>query len=88
MKINIDRLDLDELEELGVEFWPVWEHEEDKFEWFYDKTEHCYIVAGEATVVSEFKSVIIKAENFVTFPAGLDCVWDIDIAIKKHYKLE
>jgi uncharacterized cupin superfamily protein len=88
MKIEVDRLDLDELKELGVESWPVWEHEEEKFEWFYDKTERCYIVAGEATIVSEFETLTIKPGDFVTFPAGLECIWDIDSAIRKHYILE
>jgi hypothetical protein len=88
MKIEVDRLDLDELRELGVETWPVWEHDTEKFEWFYDKTERCYIVSGEATIVSEFETLTIKPGDFVTFPAGLECIWDIDIAIRKHYMLE
>ncbi len=88
MKIEVEQLENEELEELGVENWPVWEHDEDKFEWFYDKTEQCYIVEGEATIVSEFESITIKAGDFVTFPAGLECIWDIDSAIKKHYTLE
>jgi hypothetical protein len=88
MKIEVDRLDLDELKELGVETWPVWEHDTEKFEWFYDKTERCYIVSGEATIVSEFETLTIKPGDFVTFPAGLECIWDIDIAIRKHYMLE
>jgi hypothetical protein len=88
MKIEVDRLDLDELKELGVETWPVWEHDTEKFEWFYDKTERCYIVSGEATIVSEFETLTIKPGDFVTFPAGLECIWDIDVAIRKHYILE
>jgi len=27
----------------------------------------------------------IKAGDFVTFPAGMDCVWDVKEAIHKHY---
>lgn len=88
MKIEVDRLDLEELKELGVEQWPVWEHEEEKIEWFYEKTERCYIVSGEATIVSEFETLTIKPGDFITFPAGLECIWDIDSAIRKHYMLE
>lgn len=88
MKIEIDRPDQEDLDELNVLSWPVWEHDEDKFEWYYDKTERCYIVAGEATIVSEFESITIKPGDFVTFPAGLECVWDIDSAIKKHYTFD
>ena len=88
MRIEIDQLEQEELDELDVFSWPVWEHDEEKFEWYYDKTEQCYIVAGEATIVSEFESVTIKTGDFVTFPAGLECVWDIQSAVRKHYILE
>ena len=88
MKIEVEQLSQEELEEIGVFFWPIWEHDEDKFDWFYNQTERCYILEGEATVVSEFDSVVIKQGDFVTFPAGLECVWDIELAIKKHYSFE
>jgi len=88
MKIEVDQLDLDELRELGVKSWPVMEYEEEKFEVFYDKPEQCYIVAGEATIVSEFESITVKPGDFLTFPAGIECVWDVDSAIKKYYMVE
>ncbi len=88
MKIEVDRPDNDELKEMGVETWPVWEHGEEKFEWFYDKTERCYIISGEATIVSEFETLTIKPGDFITFPAGLECIWDVDYAIRKHYMIE
>ncbi|NQU55145.1 MAG: cupin domain-containing protein [Bacteroidetes bacterium] len=87
MKIEVEQLELEELEALNVYSWAIWEHDEDKFEWYYDQTEKCLIVAGEATIVSEFESITIKTGDFVTFPAGLECVWDIDSAIKKYYLL-
>jgi hypothetical protein len=88
MKIVVDRPDNDELKEMGVETWPVWEHGEEKIECFYDKTERCYIVSGEATIVSEFETLTIKPGDFITFPAGLECIWDIDYAIRKRYIIE
>ncbi len=88
MRIIIDQLDREELLEMDVFSWPTWEHDEEKFEWYYDKTEHCLIIAGEATITTEFESVTIKPGDFVTFPAGLECVWDIQYAIKKHYTFE
>ena len=88
MRIEVERPEPDELEEEGVYSWPVWEHEEDKFDWFYDKTENCFIIEGEATIVSEFDNVTIKPGDLVTFPAGLECVWDIHSAIRKHYSFE
>lgn len=88
MKINVEQPEEEELESEGVFSWPVWEHDEDKLEWYYDNTEKCYIVKGEATIISEFESITIKAGDFVIFPAGLECVWDIQSAIRKHYMFE
>lgn len=88
MRINVEQPDSEELVEMGVEQWPILEHDEEKFEWFYDKTEYCYIISGEATIVSEFDNLTIKAGDFVTFPAGLECVWDVQSAIRKRYTFE
>lgn len=88
MKIEIEQYSQEELEQEGVFDWPIWERDEDKFDWFYDETELCYILEGEVTVTTEFESVTIKAGDFVTFPKGLECVWDIHVAIKKHYSFE
>lgn len=88
MKIEVTQYTQEELEEEGVFGWPVWEHDEEKFDWYYDQTELCYIIEGEVTVTTEFESITIKAGDFVTFPKGLDCVWDIHYAIKKHYSFE
>lgn len=88
MRIEIEQPEQEELEEAGVFSWPVWEHEEDKLEWYYDKTEQCYIVEGSATIISEFDSLTIKPGDFLTLPAGLECVWDIQNKIKKHYSVE
>ncbi|HPF52104.1 MAG TPA: cupin domain-containing protein [Draconibacterium sp.] len=88
MKVEIEQYSQEELEQEGVFDWPVWEHDEDKFEWFYDQTELCYILEGEAVVTTEFEAYTIKAGDFVMFPKGLECVWDIQSAIKKHYTFE
>lgn len=88
MRIDIEQPDREELEEAGVFSWDVWEHDEDKFDWYYPQTEKCFILEGEATIVSEFESITIKPGDFVTFPAGLECVWDIHSAIRKHYTFE
>jgi uncharacterized cupin superfamily protein len=88
MKIDVDQLDLEELKELGVEKWPIAVHDEEKFECFYNKTEQCYIIAGEATIVTEFESITVKAGDFITFPAGLECIWDVDSRIRKHFMVE
>ena len=88
MRIEVEQPEQEELEEMGVFKWPIWEHDEEKFEWYYDRTELCFIIKGEATIVSEFDNITIKAGDFVTFPAGLEVVWDIESAIRKHYTFE
>ncbi len=88
MRIEVDQPDQEELEEMDVFSWPVWEHDEDKFDWYYDKTEKCLILEGEATIISEFDNLTIKPGDFVIFPAGLECVWDVHTYIRKHYTLE
>jgi uncharacterized cupin superfamily protein len=88
MKIDVSQYTQEELEEEGVFDWPIWEHDEEKFDWYYDQTELCYILKGEVIVTTEFESVTIKAGDFVTFPKDLECVWDIQSAIKKHYSFE
>ncbi len=75
-----------ELERKGVFDWPVWEKEVSRFDWSYAVAESCYILAGEVTVTpAGGEPVRIVAGDFVTFPAGMDCVWDVTAAIRKHY---
>lgn len=88
MKIDIDRLDTEEIDDLGIEEWPVMEYDEEKLEWYSDKTEYCFIISGEATIISEFESITVRPGDFVTLPAGLECIWDVDTKIRKHYTYE
>ncbi len=88
MKIEVTQYEEEELEQEGVFDWPIWERDEEKFEWYYDKTELCYIIEGEVDITTEFETITIKAGDFVTFPKGLECVWDIQSAVKKHYSFE
>ncbi len=88
MKIEVTQYEEEELEQEGVFDWPIWERDEEKFEWYYDKTELCYLIEGEVDITTEFETITIKAGDFVTFPKGLECVWDIQSAVKKHYSFE
>ena len=84
-KVIIRRLTEQKLKDKGVFNWPVWEKEISKFDWFYDSDEECYIIKGEVTVETNEGKFILKPGDFVTFKKGLECVWDIKSAIKKHY---
>ena len=86
MTIEIRRPSAEELEIAGVRAWPVWEKEPSKFSWHYDEKESCYIIEGRAKITGGDRIVEFKAGDFVVFPQGLSCEWEIIEKIKKHYK--
>ncbi len=88
MSIVVERqLSPEQLEGLGVFDWPVWEKEVSRFDWTYDTEETCYVTAGRVTVTPTGQDPVeIVAGDFVIFPAGMSCVWDISEPISKHYK--
>jgi len=88
MKPEIKTLSNDQIKEQGISSWPIWEKEISKFDWEYDSTEHCLILEGEVTVECESGAYSIKKGDFVTFPKGMKCNWDIKSPIKKYYAFE
>ncbi len=66
--------------------WPVWEKEVSVFPWHYDEKETCLILEGEVEVDRGGGKVSFRAGDYVIFPEGLDCVWKITKAVRKHYK--
>lgn len=88
MQIKIEKLSDEELKKLNVYSWPIWTKEISKFDWYYDDDESCYIIEGKVFVETpDGHKVEIKAGDFVTFPKGLSCKWEIVEPIRKHYKL-
>ncbi len=76
----------EQLAEMGVFNWPVWEKEVSSFPWHYDERETCYILEGEVTVIPQGgKPVKFGAGDLVIFPEKMDCTWEINKAVKKHY---
>ena len=74
------------LDVIGVYDWPIWEKEVSTFPWTYDKQEKCYIVEGDVIVTPDGGEPIhIQEGDFVTFPAGLSCTWEIREYVEKHY---
>jgi len=66
--------------------WDLWSKEISEFPWYYDETETCYILEGEAMATDiDGNSVIFKAGDMVRFEQGLSCRWNIKQAIKKRY---
>ena len=65
--------------------WPIWECGINKFDWEYTQEEHCYIIKGEVTVEVVENTVTISPGDYVIFPKGLQCSWDVHKPIKKYY---
>jgi len=65
---------------------PVWGCDVSEFEWYYDSEETCLIIEGDVTVQYEGKSVSFTEGDFVVFPKGLSCVWQVKKAVKKYYE--
>jgi uncharacterized cupin superfamily protein len=70
---------------MDVFSWPIWEKEVSRFDWCYDDEERCYFLAGKVTVETKNGKVSFGKGDFVTFPKGLKCVWDIKEPVRKHY---
>ncbi len=85
-EVKVEKLSEEKLKKMSVSSWPIWEKEISRFDWHYDGTEMCYILEGEVTVeTKDGKSIKFGKGDFVTFPTGLDCVWDIKAPVRKHY---
>jgi len=88
-EIKIEKKSKDDLKEMGVLSWPVWEKEVSTFDWHYDSTERCYILEGKVRVEpKDGKPAEFGPGDFVTFPKGMDCVWKVSKPVRKHYKFE
>jgi uncharacterized cupin superfamily protein len=86
MKIEIEKPTTEHLEKKGVSSWPIWEKEISRFDWHYDSTEECYLLEGDVVVETEDgEQVKFGKGDFVTFPKGLSCTWDVKVPVKKHY---
>ncbi len=86
MEIKIKKPTEEELKELNVEGWGIWEKEQSEFPWEYDETETCYILEGKAKVKTPAQEVEFGKGDLVVFPKGLKCTWIIKEKVKKYYK--
>ncbi len=89
MKIEIRKPKMEDIEKEGIMSWPIWEKEISRFDWHYDETEECYLLEGKVVVgTDDGEKVEFGKGDFVTFPKGLSCKWDIKEAVKKHYNFK
>lgn len=89
MKIQVQKPSKEDLEGRGVTSWPTWEKEVSRFDWYYDSIEECYLLEGKVVVeTKDGEKVEFGKGDFVTFPKGLSCVWDIKEPVRKHYNFK
>ncbi len=90
MRVIIERPSPEEMKAKGVCRWPIWEKEVSAFPWFYDTAEQCYFLEGEVVVTDRESGerYEIRAGDFVTFPAGLSCSWEVRKPVRKHYRFD
>jgi len=48
--------------------------------------ETCLILEGKAVVKTPEETIEFGAGDYVVFPEGLKCTWEIKKKIRKHYK--
>jgi len=85
MNIIIEKLEEHEIEAKGIRSWPIWEKEVSRFDWYYDQIEECLLLEGKVVVETEEEKLEFGKGDFVTFPRGLSCIWDIKEDVRKHY---
>ncbi len=89
MEIKVQKLSDEELKEMGVFNWSIWTKEVSRFDWSYDSVEECLLLEGQVTVeTKDGKSVSFGKGDFVTFPKGLSCTWNVHKPVKKHYNFK
>jgi uncharacterized cupin superfamily protein len=84
-KIMTKKMSLEDAKKLGIDDWSSWECEPSTFNWTYTQQEAAYIFEGEVVVTSKGKRKSITGGMFVSFPKGMDCIWDVKKTIKKAY---
>jgi len=90
MEIKVERQPSQEqLNQLGVSTWGIWEKEVSTFPWTYDAQETCYFLEGDVIVTPEGgQPVQMGKGDLVTFPSGMSCTWEITKDVKKHYSFD
>lgn len=76
------------LKSLDVDHWSPWSCEVSSFDWEYDGTETCYLLAGKVTVETQEGAVDIEAGDLVQFDDGLTCTWKVTEPIRKVFSFD
>jgi len=85
--VRIKKPTEEELAQLGVEDWPIWEKEVSVFDWFYSEPETFYVLEGKVRVeMDKGEPVEFGKGDLVHFSQGVGCRWDVREPIRKHYR--
>ncbi len=84
-KVIVQHLNEDEIKQKGIRNWSIWTKEVSRFPWKYDGVEQCLFLEGDVIIETKEGNTTIQQGDFVTFEDGLECIWDIRKAVKKHY---
>ncbi len=87
-KILVKKPTEEELKQKDVTSWGIWTCEPSTFDWHYDSTEHCYVLEGDIVVKTDEGDTVIGPGDYAVFPKGLSCVWQVNKAVRKHYRFE
>jgi len=75
------------LEAHSVMSWPIWSKDVSSFPWYYESSETCYFLEGEVRVTPHGGTPLRMGKgDWVVFPAGMSCTWEILQAVRKHYR--
>ena len=85
-EIEVRKPSEEELDQMGVKGWPIWECDPSTFDWEYSDKETCYILEGDVTVNTPSGDVHFAEGDLVVFPQGLKRVWKVAKHVRKHYQ--
>ncbi len=88
-KIQITKMTKSEIEQKGVNSWPIWTCPISVFPWEYEAQESCYLLEGEVEVtVDTGEKFSFGTGNFVVFAKDLKCTWKVLKPVRKHYTFD
>ncbi|KAK7318617.1 hypothetical protein RJT34_03320 [Clitoria ternatea] len=78
------------LAKLNIKCWPKWGCAPGKYQLKFDAEETCYLLKGKVKVYTKGSSEFVEfgAGDLVTIPKGLNCTWDVSVAVDKYYQFE
>ncbi len=89
IKVTVEKLQKEDLQKRGVFQWPIWEKEVSVFDWVYDSTEEFFVIEGDVEVTThDGQKIEFKTGDFVTFPKGVQCTWNVKKPIRKHFNFK